>query len=75
MLTALTTTPIYRNAYRIHAALAPTLKRLGFRDPPRAERADERRSGGWRCWASTASRPRSSTTSPATIPRSSTRRW
>ena len=34
VLTALTTTPLYHNAYAIHAWLAPTLRRLGFKDPP-----------------------------------------
>jgi Kef-type K+ transport system membrane component KefB len=42
VITALTTTPIYKSAYKIHAALAPTLRRLGFRDPPEAERAEEK---------------------------------
>jgi len=41
VLTALTTTPIYRNAYRIHAWLAPTLRRIGFKDPPEEARKDE----------------------------------
>jgi len=42
VLTALTTTPLYKNAYRIHAALAPTLRRLGFKDPPEEVRQDEK---------------------------------
>ncbi len=42
VLTALATTPLYRNAYRIHAALAPTLRRLGFKDPPAADKVDDK---------------------------------
>lgn len=34
VLTALTTTPMYRHAYAIHARLAPILRRFGFKDPP-----------------------------------------
>jgi Kef-type K+ transport system membrane component KefB len=34
VLTALTTTPLYHAAYRIHAAVAPVLRALGFKDPP-----------------------------------------
>lgn len=41
VLTALTTTPLYHAAYRVHAALAPTLRRLGFRDPPEMAAAKE----------------------------------
>jgi Kef-type K+ transport system membrane component KefB len=40
VLTALATTPLYHSAYRIQAALAPVLRRLGFKDPP-AEAAGE----------------------------------
>jgi Kef-type K+ transport system membrane component KefB len=36
VITALTTTPLYHAAYRIHAAVAPVLRALGFRDPPSA---------------------------------------
>jgi len=42
VLTALSTTPIYKAAYKIHAGLAPTLRRLGFKDPPEAELAGEK---------------------------------
>jgi Kef-type K+ transport system membrane component KefB len=41
VITALTTTPIYKSAYQLHAALAPTLRRLGFKDPPEVEREGE----------------------------------
>lgn len=34
VLTALATTPLYHAAYRIHAAVAPVLRALGFKDPP-----------------------------------------
>ncbi len=42
VLTALVTTPLYHNAYRIHAAIAPTLRRLGFKDPPAADKVDDK---------------------------------
>ena len=42
VLTALLTTPLYHAAYQIHAWLAPTLRRLGFKDPPEMERTDQR---------------------------------
>ena len=41
VLTALTTTPLYKSAYRIHALLAPTLRALGFKDPPAAAAEEE----------------------------------
>ena len=41
VLTALATTPLYHAAYRIHAALAPTLRRIGFKDPPEAAEVAE----------------------------------
>ncbi len=34
VLTAVTTTPLYHSAYRIYEAFAPTLRALGFKDPP-----------------------------------------
>jgi Kef-type K+ transport system membrane component KefB len=37
VLTALTTAPLYHNAYAIHARLAPLLRRCGFKDPPEAD--------------------------------------
>jgi len=45
VLTALTTTPLYHSAYRVHAWAAPFLRRLGFKDPPEAA-ADEEKE--WR---------------------------
>jgi Kef-type K+ transport system membrane component KefB len=42
VITALATTPLYHSAYRIHAALAPTLRRLGFKDPPEAAKVDDK---------------------------------
>lgn len=42
VLTALATTPLYHSAYRIHAALAPTLRSLGFKDPPEVAKVDEK---------------------------------
>lgn len=42
VVTALVTTPLFHNAYRIHAWLSPTLVRLGFKEPPEAARSDER---------------------------------
>jgi Kef-type K+ transport system membrane component KefB len=42
VLTALGTTPLYKHAYSIHAWLAPTLRRLGFKDPPEEARQDEK---------------------------------
>ena len=42
VLTALATTPLYHAAYRIHAALAPTLRLLGFKDPPEQAKVDEK---------------------------------
>lgn len=45
VITALTTTPIYHNAYRIHAAMAPVLRALGFKDPPTTGDDEE---GEWR---------------------------
>lgn len=42
VITALATTPLYKNAYRIHGWLMPTLRRLGFKDPPEAVAASER---------------------------------
>ena len=42
VLTALATTPLFHSAYRIQAALAPTLRRLGFKDPPPQEKAGEK---------------------------------
>src|SRR5665213_914627 len=42
VITALTTTPIYKSAYKIHAAFAPTLRRLGFKDPPEVESKGEK---------------------------------
>jgi len=44
VLTALTTAPLYRRAYAIHARLAPLLRRCGFKDPPVADRDHE---GEW----------------------------
>jgi Kef-type K+ transport system membrane component KefB len=41
VLTAIATQPLYHAAYRIHAAVAPTLRRLGFKDPPEAATVDE----------------------------------
>ena len=41
VLTAIATTPLYKSAYRIHAMLAPTLRALGFKDPPAAVAEDE----------------------------------
>ena len=41
VLTAIATQPLYHAAYRIHAAIAPTLRRLGFRDPPESAAAGE----------------------------------
>jgi Kef-type K+ transport system membrane component KefB len=41
VLTALTTTPLYHSAYRIHAALAPLLRALGFKDPPSHEQEEK----------------------------------
>jgi Kef-type K+ transport system membrane component KefB len=41
VLTALATTPLYHSAYRIHALVAPTLRRLGFKDPPESEAEEE----------------------------------
>lgn len=45
VLTALTTAPMYRHAYAIHARLAPLLRRLGFKDPPGVSASDH---GDWR---------------------------
>jgi Kef-type K+ transport system membrane component KefB len=42
VLTALATTPLYHAAYRIHAALAPTLRLLGFKDPPEQAKVNEK---------------------------------
>jgi voltage-gated potassium channel Kch len=42
VLTALGTTPLYKAAYRIHAVLAPTLRALGFKDPPASVAAEEK---------------------------------
>jgi Kef-type K+ transport system membrane component KefB len=42
VLTALTTTPLYHYAYAVHAWLAPTLRRFGFKDPPAAAADDEK---------------------------------
>ena len=41
VLTAIATTPLYKSAYAIHAMLAPTLRALGFKDPPVAAAEDE----------------------------------
>lgn len=41
VLTAMTTTPLYRKAYAIHAWIAPTLRRVGFKDPPPVDSAEE----------------------------------
>ena len=41
VLTAIATTPLYRNAYRIHKRLAPALRALGFKDPPAAAAEDQ----------------------------------
>ncbi len=41
VLTAITTTPLYRNAYRIHGMLAPVLRAIGFKDPPAAVAEEE----------------------------------
>jgi hypothetical protein len=41
VLTALGTQPLYHAAYRIHALLAPTLRALGFKDPPASAAAEE----------------------------------
>ena len=41
VLTAIATTPLYRSAYKIHAALAPMLRALGFKDPPDAAAEEE----------------------------------
>ena len=41
VLTAIATTPLYRSAYKIHGALAPTLRALGFKDPPDATAEEE----------------------------------
>ncbi len=41
VLTAVATTPLYKSAYKIHAMLAPTLRKLGFKDPPAAVEAEE----------------------------------
>ncbi len=45
VLTALTTTPLYRHAYAVYDMMAPLLRRLGFRDPPSSGAGDE---GEWR---------------------------
>lgn len=37
VLTAIATTPLYHSAYKIHERLAPTLRKLGFKDPPAAD--------------------------------------
>jgi Kef-type K+ transport system membrane component KefB/voltage-gated potassium channel Kch len=42
VLAAVLTTPLYHSAYRIQAALAPIMRRLGFKDPPEAEKAREK---------------------------------
>jgi Kef-type K+ transport system membrane component KefB len=42
VLTALVTTPLYHGAYRIHAMLAPVLRALGFKDPPEADKVDDK---------------------------------
>jgi hypothetical protein len=42
VLTALATTPLYHNAYRIHSALTPFLRRIGFKDPPAADAVDDK---------------------------------
>ncbi len=42
VITALTTTPIYKSAYRIHQMLMPTLRRLGFKAPPEAAAEGEK---------------------------------
>jgi Kef-type K+ transport system membrane component KefB/Trk K+ transport system NAD-binding subunit len=42
VITALTTAPLYHNAYRIHALVAPLLRRIGFKDPPSEAAAEER---------------------------------
>jgi Kef-type K+ transport system membrane component KefB len=42
VLTALTTTPLFKAAYRIHASFSPVLRRLGFRDPPHQSSEDQR---------------------------------
>ncbi len=41
VLTAITTTPLYRSAYKVHSALAPLLRALGFKDPPAAAAEEE----------------------------------
>ncbi len=41
VLTAIATTPLYRSAYKIHAAVAPMLRALGFKDPPAAAAQEE----------------------------------
>jgi Kef-type K+ transport system membrane component KefB len=45
VLTAVGTTPLYHAAYAVHAWLAPTLRRLGFKDPPAGRDVGE---GEWR---------------------------
>lgn len=45
VLTAIATTPLYHYAYRIYDWLAPTLRRLGFKDPPHADESEEKQ---WR---------------------------
>jgi voltage-gated potassium channel Kch len=42
VLTALSTTPLFHAAYRIHRWLAPTLRRLGFKEPPEVAAAGEK---------------------------------
>ena len=37
VLTALTTTPLFKSAYRIHQWISPILQRVGFKEPPGAE--------------------------------------
>jgi len=42
VITALATTPLYHAAYRIHAAVAPVLRALGFKDPPASVEEEKR---------------------------------
>jgi voltage-gated potassium channel Kch len=42
VVTALTTTPLYRYAYGVHGWLSPVLRSLGFKDPPEAAASDEK---------------------------------
>lgn len=41
VITAVTTTPMFENAYRVHSAIKGTLERLGFHEPEHTEEIDK----------------------------------